>query len=222
SRLLAWFIAILRRTRQPIDEDGRYDHYGDGEAQPQHARLRVSIGRRNNRVHRTGSRAAHALDKAREKLVGDLRGRAVDEARSDLRELAADLSVHRVFDPRSGAVRREIYLRVAARKAGRPALPLETHLVRRWGDDVRQKDATAELRRYGTDARSHRDLEFGIRNPLDRLAAGNAGLERLGIVQRRPGFLYGRRHRAAARQFHARRFLCILCRLRGSAHTLEP
>src|ERR1700675_3220599 len=30
SRERAWFIAILRRTCQPVDEDGRDDHCGQG------------------------------------------------------------------------------------------------------------------------------------------------------------------------------------------------
>src|SRR6266487_3015844 len=136
---------ILRRTCQPVDEHGRDDRYSDSETHPKRARRRSSLGGRNDGLRGSGCTAAQALDKAGEEVIGDLRGRAIDKARPDLCQLAADLRIHGVFDARSGTVRRQRDLRLAACKAGRPALPFEAHLVRGWRDDVRSEEHTSEL-----------------------------------------------------------------------------
>ena len=65
--------------------------------------------------------ATELLDKPSEEIVGDLRGRAVDQPRSDLCELAADLRLGLVVDARAAARRRQA--RPAPSPLANPAAP---------------------------------------------------------------------------------------------------
>ena len=99
------------------------------------------------------------IGKAREEIVRELLRRAVDEPRADLRDLAADLRVHRVGQRRRRAVlgRGERDLRLALGEAGRPALPVERQRVAVRRVDVGELHAAREFRRHGPDARRQRD-----------------------------------------------------------------
>ena len=69
-----------------------------------------------------GVAAVTAAAKRDEEVVGDLFCRAVDQALTDLRELATDRAPSRYRTVRSGAFRRQHDFRFAARKAGNAAL----------------------------------------------------------------------------------------------------
>ena len=159
---------------------------------------------RRRRSPRPPARARHrdAPRSSAKKSSATLAADAVDQPRPDLRELAADLRLRGVVDAGALPFGRQRNLCLAVGKARGAALPFEAQRVRIRRSDVGEIDAAVEFRGDGADARGHHDAEFAVRDPLDDLAAGDAGLERVGIVERLPGLLDACGDDAAAFHFH--------------------
>src|SRR5205814_9265443 len=66
--------------------------------------------------------ALYSFGEVREKLVGQLLGSAVDQALSELRQLAADLRLDLVGEQRAAVLLRELDHRAALGEAGHAAL----------------------------------------------------------------------------------------------------
>jgi hypothetical protein len=121
-------------------------------------------------------------------LISQLARGALDEARADLRQLAADRGVHLVVEDGAGAglVRPQLDLGAALGEAGDAALALAADLVAVGRVEVGERHLAAEVRAD----RAHPGLDLGghlgVREFLDLLAAGDALLEDIGIVERAP------------------------------------
>ena len=149
-------------------------------------------------------RAADPLDEAGKKILGDLGRRAIDEPRTDLRQLAADLGRGAVVDARAGALRDSA---TRASPRAKPAAPPCPSKVIRYEVGATRSASTM------------RPLNFADTGPTRAVIAtwnsvsdtrsidsqpGMQALSVLRIVERRPRRLDRRRHRARTRQLHQR------------------
>src|SRR5262249_14260280 len=139
-----------------------------------------------------------------EELVGHLLGGAFDQARADLRELAADGGGGGVGENGvgTGLVRLQAHVGAALREAGDAALALAGDLVAVGRIEIGERDLAGEA---GLDrADPGRDLggHLRVRELLDLLAAGDGLLQDLRIVERLPDGLARRRNPVFARQLH--------------------
>ena len=159
------------------------------------------------------------FDEPAEEVVRDFRGRAIDQPRSDLCQLAAHLRLGLVVDARTAALRKQPDLRFAAGESCGAALPFEFDRIRLRRDDIVQHDATTELCRDRPDPCCHRNLVFVLGHLIDRFAPGDACLQHLGIVERVPGGVHARGYVPAAVHFHdgaSRLYRCDAYAARGS------
>ena len=99
------FGPILRPPRPPIDGDGGENDNRQANSPPQRAQPRRSL---RTRRYRGSDRSPDPLDESCEEVVGDLGCRRVDQARADLRQLAAHLRVRGIVDPRPSGLRGDI------------------------------------------------------------------------------------------------------------------
>src|SRR6185295_7060100 len=132
---------------------------------------------------------AHLLVEVAEEVAGDLLRRGVDQARADLRQLAADARLDVVGEPGRFPLRRKAHLRAALREPGGAALALEGDRVRIRRLDVGERELALELGAHRPDARDHQHLILVVSDRIDRFAARHALLEHRRVVQRVPGLL---------------------------------
>jgi hypothetical protein len=137
---------ILRRAREPVDHHHRDDDGGQREPHRHraHRGAHLAVGRRRGagraRGHRFLLRSTEPFDKACKKIVGDFGGRAVDQSRADLRQLAADLCGGLIVDARPRVVGGKRDARLALGESGRSTLPFEAQRID-VGDDIAQDNA---------------------------------------------------------------------------------
>ena len=135
-------------------------------------------------------RRREARREGAEEIVGDLGRRTVDQAGADLCDLAPDVGLHGVDERRLVIPRRrQRHLRLAVGEARGTALPFELERIAGRRRAVGHAHRAGEARRHGTHARGHHRAPLVVAGALERLAAGQAGLEDVGVVQRRPHFL---------------------------------
>src|SRR6267378_3043899 len=139
-----------------------------------------------------------------EEVVGDFFRRRVDQARADLRQLAAYVRLYIIGKLGMVILRSQPHLRAALGEARRPALALEGNRVGAGRVDVRERQPALELGAHRADARHHQHLILVVAALLDRLAAGHAGLQHPWVVERVPDRLLRRRDQLLALHFHAR------------------
>ena len=148
------------------------------------------------------SSAADLLGEGGEELVGHLLGGGVDQAGADLGELAADLGLGGVGEQRHAVVVGERHIGAALGEAGGAALALAADGVAVGRVEVGQRDVALEGRRdradLGLDGRRH----LGVGDLLQRLAAGDAGLEHDRIVEGGPDLVARCRDLIPASHFH--------------------
>src|SRR5829696_5339472 len=158
--------------------------------------LLCRLGRSLLRVYRGGE--------AVEEVVGHLAGGAVDQARADLGQLAADLRRNIVAQHGLAAVLLERDLGAALGEAGDPAGALAADRVAVGRVEVAERDLAREARLDRPDPRRDLGGELGVRDLLDRVAAGDCLLQPLGVVELLPHQLARSRDAALALHFHRR------------------
>ena len=92
-------------------------------------------------------------------------------------------------------------------------LPFEGQLVAVGRLDVRQRHLAGELGRHRADLECQPDRVFVVAGEFEPVAARDAFLERLGIVERVPGLLLRDAEAAVAEHFHGG-FLVVVGRVR--------
>src|SRR4051812_3634673 len=137
--------------------------------------------------------ALYRLGEVREKFVGQFLGGAVDQALAELRQLAADLRLDLVGQKRAAVLLRKLDHGATLGKAGHPALAFAGDLVAVRRVEIGQRDLALEARRHRTDLHFRRRAKAAIVGLLQLLAAGDAGLQHLGIVELGPHGLARRR-----------------------------
>src|SRR5690606_6972105 len=139
---------------------------------------------------------------ALEKLVGELLGKAVDDPAAELGELAADMRLDLVAEPRPLRLRRERHLRATLGEARRSALALARDRQRLPRDHVRERDHAGELRLHRADLLHHDRLVARLGRAGQAFAAGDAGLQHLRVENRRPDRLGAGRDVAMVDKLH--------------------
>ena len=138
-----------------------------------------------------------------EEIVGDLARGGVDQARADLRDLAADRGAGAVGElRRRRAFGRELHVGRALAEAGDAALPVEDDRVAVRRVDVGHLQVAPEAGTDRADLHRHHGRVGIVAGALERFAAGDAGLQCHGIVERGPGRLERGRNQSFAVQFH--------------------
>src|SRR5258705_1600563 len=137
--------------------------------------------------------ALHRLGEIGKKFVGQFLGRPVDQALAELRQLAADLRLDVVTEQRAAVLFGKRHRRAALGESGDAALAFARDLVAVPRVEIAQRDLALEARRHRP------DLHFGGRAKavlvgfLQLLAAGDAGLQHVGIIELVPYGLARRR-----------------------------
>src|SRR6185437_5303575 len=126
---------------------------------------------------------------ARKEIVRHLARRAVDEARADLRQLAADISLDLVAQHRRAAVVAQIDCGAALGEAGCAAAAFARNLVAVRRIEIAERHLAAKARADRPDLRANLAVEFGVGNALERFAAGNALLHDRRVVERAPNLV---------------------------------
>ena len=131
----------------------------------------------------SSSRLRHRRGELDEEIIGGLLRRAVDKTLPELSELAADLRLHVISEKRAAILVGERDLGAAFGKAGNAALAFAGNAIAVGWIKVGETHLTLPARLD----RSHFDrgdgLEFAVGNPVELLAAGDAALEHLGIIE---------------------------------------
>src|SRR2546427_13255036 len=96
---------------------------------------------------------------------------------------------------------------LALAEAGHAALAFKGDAVALGRRDVGQRDLAAELGRYRPHLDRHAHGVLVIAQGFEAVAAGQAGLERFGIVERLPGLLLADGEGTAGLHFHGNSFL---------------
>src|SRR5207245_5386601 len=82
----------------------------------------------------------HCIREVRKKIVGDFLGGAIDESLTELRKLAADLSIDIVRQKRAAVFWRELDRGAALGKAGDPAIALPGDFIAVRRVEIGQRD----------------------------------------------------------------------------------
>src|SRR5580704_7926507 len=161
--------------------------------------------RRHDSARGGSARAAfrrHRRDEPAEELVGHLARRTVDQARADLRQLAADLRLHIVAQHGFAALLLEVDLGAALGEAGDAALALAADRVALGRVEVAERHLAGEGRLDRPDPGDDLGGELGVGDLLDGLAAGDAELQGLEVVEPLPHRLARGGDAALAMHFH--------------------
>src|SRR5207302_10859434 len=137
--------------------------------------------------------ALYCLGEIREKVIGQFLGGAVDQTLAELRQLAADLRLDVVGEQRATVLLGELHDRAALGEAGHPALALAGDLVAVRRVEIAERDLALEARRHRADLHFRHRAKTAVVGLLQVLAAGDAGLQHLGIIELGPHGLARRR-----------------------------
>src|SRR5262249_38991952 len=138
------------------------------------------------------SRLRHGRSEFDEEVVGGLLRRAVDQTLAELGELAADLRLHVIGEKRAAVLAADRPLGAAFAKPRRTALPFAGNAIAVRRIKVGETDLALPARLDGADFDGGDGLEFAFRNFVELLAAWDAALEHLGIVELGPYHLAAR------------------------------
>ena len=148
----------------------------------------------------------HSCIKSFEEIFCQRFGRPVDQALPQLGHLSANRGLHRITQGMSGPFGRQLHLGAPLAVTGRAALPLKTDGVALGGIDIRKDNFPGEFGGDRTDLERHTDGIGILAGGLYLVAAGNALLEHVGIIERLPGLLLGDGQFAATLHFHCQSF----------------
>src|SRR5258706_2623156 len=146
---------------------------------------------------------AGALVERFEEFSGELLRHAVDQARADLRELAADRGLGGVGEPGGFALGGQRNSRFALGEASDTALAFEREGVLARRIRVGHRHLALELGADRADFGRQHDVVFVVRCALDRFAARDAVLEHRRIVERLPGLGLRQRDQLLACHLHS-------------------
>src|SRR5262249_24857036 len=132
---------------------------------------------------RTSSRLRHSLRELGEEVVGGLLGRTVDQALAELGELAAYLRLDVGRQAPAAVLVGERSLGAAFGKARCPTLPFTGNAVAVRRIEIGQPHLAFPARLDRPDLDGGDGLKLVVGNLVELLAAGNAALEHLGIVE---------------------------------------
>src|SRR6266487_5475643 len=138
------------------------------------------------------SRLRYRRSEFDEEVVGGLLRRAVDQTLPELGELATDLRLHVVGEERAAVLVAERHLGAALREPSRATLPFAGNAIAVRRIEVGETDLALPARLHGPDLDRGDGLEFAVGNFLELLAARDAALEHLGIVELGPHHLAAR------------------------------
>src|SRR5262249_14262920 len=128
-----------------------------------------------------------------EEFVGQFLGRTVDQALAELRQLAADLGLDVIAEQRAAILVGQPHGGAALGEAGDAALAFARDFVAVGWVEIAQGDLALEARRDGADLHFGYGAKAVLVGLLQLLAAGDAGLQHLGIVELVPHGLARRR-----------------------------
>src|SRR6185312_7210232 len=194
--------AAVARTRNRADfvPDAPWNWFKSGPPPPAGSRDSEFKSRRNAARHASTRR--NRGGEILEKVVGDLLGGAVDQALAELGELAADLRLDVVGEQRAAVLFGERDRRTAFGKTGDAALAFARYPIAIGWIEVGKVHAAFEARLHRADLGGGDRLEFGVGGFVEFLAARDAGLEHLGIVELGVDDLAARRQLDLARHDH--------------------
>src|SRR5581483_8929911 len=135
----------------------------------------------------------YGLGEIREELIRQFLCRAVDQALAELGQLAANLGFHLIAEQRAAVLVRQLHRGAALGKARDPALALARNLVAVGRVEIAQGHLALETRRDRPDLHFPHRAKAAVLGLLQLLAARDAGLEHLGIVELGPHRLAGSR-----------------------------
>ncbi len=118
-------------------------------------------------------------------------------------QLSADLGMHLVGQDRIGSILAKRYRSLSLRKAGDTTLPLEADSIGIWWIRVFQMHLALELGLHWSNRRSQCEVVFRRRYALDRLAAVDARLENVQVIEAIPDTLLGSGDALLAAHVHA-------------------
>src|SRR6267378_6345424 len=159
--------------------------------------------------------ALHRLGEIRKKLIGQFLGRTVDQPLPELGELAADLRLDIVSQERAAILVGQSHRRAALGEAGDTALAFARYLVAIGWIEIAQRHPPLEPGRHRPDLHLGHRAETVVPGLLQFLAAGDAGLEHLRIVQFGPHGLTRRRKLNLAIHRHGHRGCLPACSWSG-------
>src|SRR5262249_40100663 len=144
------------------------------------------LSRRSGAGNGAATNLAHAAERSRkvsEELLGKFAGAAVDEPAPELGDLATDLRVDVVIEPRCSALGiRQPHVGSALGEAGDAALALAGDAVAVRRIDVGEVDLAFETCAHRPDFHLDGGLKLRVGELLEALATGNGGPQRVGIV----------------------------------------
>src|SRR3954468_23678806 len=147
-----------------------------------HTAAQPPIGGQRSAMERNASeRSPSALRDRRgeldEEIVGGLLRRAVDQALTKLRELAADLRLHVIGEKRAAILVGERHLGAALGKARDAPLAFAGDAIAVGRIEIGEPDLAFPARLDRADLDRGSRLKLVVRNLVELLAAGNAALE---------------------------------------------
>src|SRR5437764_11370693 len=144
----------------------------------------------------------HQRDESVEEIIGHLARRPVDQARADLRQLAADLRLDAVAQDSLVALVFERDFGAAFGETGDPALTLAGDRVALRRVQIGERHFAREMGRDRADLGPDLGGEFGVGRLLDALASRDALFQSFGVVELLPDRLPGGGDAALALHFH--------------------
>src|SRR5262249_3502307 len=140
-----------------------------------------------------------------EELVGELARRAIDQPLADLGELTADLGFDVVDEQRAAILWLQLHGGAPLVQAPDAALASAGNLVAVGRIEIAQPHLAFEARFDRADLVGGDRLELGVRQLVQRLAAGDADLQHLRVVQLLPDGFLGRPQLNLAGHVHRHR-----------------
>src|SRR5579872_662547 len=167
--------------------------------------------RRRTRSARRAVARSHYPEEILEELVRHLARRSVDQARADLRQLAADLGLDAIAQDGLAAVLLERHGGAALGEAGDAAGALAADLVAGGRIEVGQGDLAIEGRLDRADLGDDPCGEFVLRALVHGLRAGDAGFQGFRVVELFPDRLARSRDAHLAVHFHSGSSSTVAC-----------
>src|SRR5262245_13322255 len=131
-------------------------------------------------------RLHHRLRELGEEIVGRLLGRTVDQALPELGELAADLRLHVIGEQRAAVLVGERHLGAALGEARDTALAFAGDAVAVGRIEIGEAHLALPARLDRPDLDGGDSLELVVGNLVELLAAGDAALEHLRVIELGP------------------------------------
>src|SRR5690606_32418175 len=132
---------------------------------------------------------AHQFVEFRKKLACELFCRPVDEARADLRHLAADGGIDVIVEERSVRRVAEADIGASLAKSCSAALALTGNCIAVGRIDIAERDLAFETGGDRADLDFHRRRKFGVAQLFNGLATGNAFFKDFRVIESVPDLI---------------------------------